>query len=170
MSRLTGHPEDSRDLQRLADLIRARNANETAISRITGGPAHPSHIAKYIASRIFDIELARRANNPGSSGRFRSGASRGNRNGSGIREPRNARLGNFVLTCTSCSQAPSLRLRLPGEPSVLGASGRSSCSKPSPCSQRLASVASRWATPPAFAKRTGRAPASIRPRTGGRWD
>jgi len=73
MSRLTGHPEDSRDLQRLADLIRARNANETAISRITGRPAHPSHIAKYIASRIFDIELARRANNPGSSGRFRSG-------------------------------------------------------------------------------------------------
>ena len=61
------------DLQRLAELIRARNATEVEITRIIDRPAQIGHIGEYIASRVFDIVLERSAVNPGSDGRFSSG-------------------------------------------------------------------------------------------------
>ena len=67
------NPNDSADLQRLAHLIRERNANEVAITRIVGRPAQLGHIGEYIASRIFDIELEQDATHRGSDGHFRSG-------------------------------------------------------------------------------------------------
>ena len=66
------YPTDGSDLQRLAELIHARNANEAAITGIIGRPALLGHIGEFIASRIFDIELEKSATNPGSDGRFRS--------------------------------------------------------------------------------------------------
>ena len=67
------YPTDGSDLQRLAELIHARNANEVAITGIVGRPAQLGHIGEYIASRIFDIELEQDATHPGSDGQFRSG-------------------------------------------------------------------------------------------------
>ena len=61
------------DLQLLADLLRARNANEVEITRIIDRPAQLGHIGEDIASRISDIALERSAVHPGSDGRFRSG-------------------------------------------------------------------------------------------------
>ena len=66
------YPTDGSDLQRLAELIHARNANEAAITGIIGRPALLGHIGEFIASRIFDIELEKSATNPGSDGQFRS--------------------------------------------------------------------------------------------------
>ena len=51
------NPNNAAGLERLADLIRERNANEVAITRIVGRPAQLGHIGEHIASRIFDIEL-----------------------------------------------------------------------------------------------------------------
>ena len=67
------NPNNAADLQGLADLIRERNANEVAITRIVGRPAQLGHIGEYIASRIFDIELEQDATHRGSDGHFRSG-------------------------------------------------------------------------------------------------
>ena len=62
-----------RDMEDLAHLLIARNANEIGITRIIGRPAQLGHIGEFIASRIFDIELEESAVHPGSDGRFRSG-------------------------------------------------------------------------------------------------
>ena len=61
------------DIEQLAELIRVRNANEVAISRIIGRPAQIGHIGEYIASKIFGIELEDSAVHPGSDGRFIDG-------------------------------------------------------------------------------------------------
>ncbi len=61
------------DIEQLAELVRARNANEVAISRIIGRPAQIGHIGEYIASKIFGIELEDSAVHPGSDGRFIDG-------------------------------------------------------------------------------------------------
>lgn len=61
------------DLERLAELIRARNANEVDIARVIGRPALLGHLGEYIASRIFNIKLHDTAVHPGSDGCFRAG-------------------------------------------------------------------------------------------------
>lgn len=66
-------PDSISDLQRLASLIRARNANEVEITRMIDRPARIGHVGEYIASRIFDIALEDSAVHPGSDDRFRSG-------------------------------------------------------------------------------------------------
>ena len=62
----------ARDLAQLADLIRMRNENEVAITRVVGRPALLGHIGEYIASQVFDIALAPNATNPAIDGWFRS--------------------------------------------------------------------------------------------------
>ena len=61
------------DLKLLADLIRARNANEVEIARVIDRPAQLGHVGEYIASRIFDIVLEQSAVHPAGDGRFRTG-------------------------------------------------------------------------------------------------
>ena len=61
------------DLQRLAGLLRARNANEVEITDVIGRPAQLGHIGEYIAGQIFDVALEQSAVHPGSDGRFRGG-------------------------------------------------------------------------------------------------
>ena len=61
------------DLQRLAGLLRARNANEVEITDVIGRPAQLGHIGEYIAGQIFDVALEQSAVHPGSDGRFRAG-------------------------------------------------------------------------------------------------
>ena len=63
---------DLPELRALAELIRRRNENEVAISRVIRRPALLGHIGRYVASQIFDIALGP-ANQKGMSGRFRSG-------------------------------------------------------------------------------------------------
>ena len=60
-------------LARLASLIRYRNAVENEMAAIMGRPAHPGHIGEFVASKIFDIELAKSAVNKGSNGHFTTG-------------------------------------------------------------------------------------------------
>ena len=62
------------DLQRLAGLLRARNANEVAITQVIGRPAQLGHVGEYIAGRIFDVVLEQSAVHAGSDGRFRAGS------------------------------------------------------------------------------------------------
>ncbi len=66
------------DIEQLAELVRARNANEVAISRVIGRPAQIGHIGEYIASKIFGIKLEESAVHPGSDGRFIDGPLAGN--------------------------------------------------------------------------------------------
>jgi len=66
----TGHDQG---LERLAELIRQRNATEEEISRIIGRPAQIGHIGEYIASRIFGITLSRSATEEGIDGVFGDG-------------------------------------------------------------------------------------------------
>ncbi|MBM3470334.1 MAG: hypothetical protein FJX73_06035 [Armatimonadetes bacterium] len=61
------------DLERLAKPIRKRNATEEEICRIVGRPAQIEHIGEHIASKIFDITLARSAAQEGIDGVFASG-------------------------------------------------------------------------------------------------
>jgi hypothetical protein len=60
-------------LEELAKLIAKRNVICTEIARIVDRPAFDSHIAAYIASEIFSIELHVSASNKGFDGRFRNG-------------------------------------------------------------------------------------------------
>ena len=64
----------STDLEHLADLIRKRNENEVAITRVIDRPALLGHIGEYIASQVFNIALAPNAANPRIDGWFRSPA------------------------------------------------------------------------------------------------
>ncbi len=61
------------DIEHLADLVRVRNANEVAISRIIGRPAQVGHVGEYVASTIFGINLEDSAVHPGSDGVFTDG-------------------------------------------------------------------------------------------------
>lgn len=60
-------------LQRLSALLKQRNAIEGQIAAIIGRPAHPGHIGEFVASRIFNIDLAESAVNKGSDGHFFTG-------------------------------------------------------------------------------------------------
>jgi hypothetical protein len=61
------------DLEKLAALLRERNAISQSITEIIGRPAQPGHIGEWIASKVFDIELEPSAVTKGIDGRFRSG-------------------------------------------------------------------------------------------------
>ena len=61
------------DIELLADLIRVRNANEVAITRIIGRPAQIGHLGEYIASKVFGIKLEESAVHAGSDGVFING-------------------------------------------------------------------------------------------------
>jgi hypothetical protein len=61
------------DLERLAELLRRRDDMDEQIAAVTGRSARPGDIGEYIASVVFDIELAATAVQAGYDGRFRSG-------------------------------------------------------------------------------------------------
>lgn len=61
------------DLHGLASFIKIRNVVDEEIARTIGRPAHPGHIAEYIAAAIFDIQLEVAANTKAVDGQFRSG-------------------------------------------------------------------------------------------------
>ena len=60
-------------IQRLASLIKQRNAVEEEIAAIIGRPAHSGHIGEFVAARIFDIELVESASHKGIDGHFTRG-------------------------------------------------------------------------------------------------
>jgi len=62
------------DLHGLASFIKIRNVVDEEIARTIGRPAHPGHIAEYVAAAVFDIELEQAANSRAIDGRFRSEA------------------------------------------------------------------------------------------------
>ena len=64
---------DESNLQHLARLLRKRNANEVAITRVIGRAALLGHIGEYIASQIFYVDLGQSAVQPGIDGHFKSG-------------------------------------------------------------------------------------------------
>jgi hypothetical protein len=59
-------------LLQLAELLRIRNELDARISQVTGRSARPGDVGEFIASRVFDIELAATATQAGYDGRFRS--------------------------------------------------------------------------------------------------
>lgn len=61
------------DLERLSFLIRLRNMVDQEMATVLGRPASPGNLGEFIASRIFDIELAKSGVNPGHDGVFLSG-------------------------------------------------------------------------------------------------
>ena len=60
-------------LDRLAKLIREKNRLDEEISSITGRPGLIGHLGEYIASRLFDIELAESATQKSFDGYFTKG-------------------------------------------------------------------------------------------------
>ncbi|NPV08443.1 MAG: hypothetical protein HPY83_10860 [Anaerolineae bacterium] len=66
-------PSSSEDLERLAEVIRARNAIETEIAAITGRPAQLGHVGEYMAPRVFGIDLVESASQRSIDGYFRQG-------------------------------------------------------------------------------------------------
>src|SRR5262245_12005509 len=61
------------DLERLAELIRARNRIDSELAVLITRPALCGHVGEYIAAAIFDIALERSAAHKGSDGRFNAG-------------------------------------------------------------------------------------------------
>lgn len=60
-------------LDALAALLRTRNAINDEIVRLIGRPASTGNLGEFIASRVFDIELAKSGVNSGNDGVFASG-------------------------------------------------------------------------------------------------
>lgn len=60
-------------LKQLAALIAKRNAIGTDIARVISRPAFDGHIAEFVASEVFGIDLHGSASNMGFDGRFREG-------------------------------------------------------------------------------------------------
>lgn len=64
---------NAEQIERLARLIRDRNAIDDEIAGIVGRPAEKGHVGEYIAANIFGIELAESAVQAGYDGYFREG-------------------------------------------------------------------------------------------------
>jgi hypothetical protein len=62
------------ELDRLAELIRQRNAIDSEIAAIIGRPAHAGHIGEYVAAAIFQIDLHASAVTKTHDGYFRGGS------------------------------------------------------------------------------------------------
>jgi len=65
------------ELRELAKLIKQKNELEKKISEIINRLALTGHVGEFIASRVFDIELAKSAAEPLIDGYFRSGNLKG---------------------------------------------------------------------------------------------
>ena len=63
----------SHELQRLASIIKRRNAIGDEIVAIIGRPDHPGHLGEYVASRVFGIRLPESAVTKGIDGHFTAG-------------------------------------------------------------------------------------------------
>ncbi len=61
------------ELQRLASIIKRRNAIDDEIATIIGRPSLSGHLGEFVASRIFGIRLAESAVTKGIDGRFAEG-------------------------------------------------------------------------------------------------
>jgi hypothetical protein len=64
-------------LESLAKLINQRNRINTEISQLIGRPASSGHIGKYIASKIFNVQLRKSASIKGFDGVFTDGDIKG---------------------------------------------------------------------------------------------
>ncbi len=60
-------------MRRLAALIKERNRTDAEIAGVIGRPAHPGHIAEFVAAEIFGIELLESASHKGIDGHFVGG-------------------------------------------------------------------------------------------------
>lgn len=60
-------------LQRLASLVKQRNAVDREIAQILGRPALPGHFGEFVASVIFGIALTDSASQKGIDGHFTDG-------------------------------------------------------------------------------------------------
>jgi hypothetical protein len=65
---------DVGDLERLAELVRVKNAADQEIARLIGRPCQAGHVGEWIAAAVFDIALHESATTAASDGIFRSGA------------------------------------------------------------------------------------------------
>ena len=70
-------PSEERDIERVAELLRARNEIDAQLATIVGRPAEKGHVGEWIAARLFDIDLSATATQAGFDGRFRSGPEAG---------------------------------------------------------------------------------------------
>jgi hypothetical protein len=64
--------DQDEQLGKIAGLLRSRNSIDEEIAEIIQRPMASGHLGEWVASRIFDIELAAVAVEPGFDGRFRS--------------------------------------------------------------------------------------------------
>ena len=62
-----------RDLERLANLIKARNSVDLRIAGLIGRPATLGHVGEFIASKVFHIVLVESASQKGIDGYFADG-------------------------------------------------------------------------------------------------
>jgi hypothetical protein len=62
------------ELHRLAELLRLRDDVDARVAHLTGRSARQGDVGEFIASKIFDIDLATIATQAGYDGRFHSGA------------------------------------------------------------------------------------------------
>lgn len=70
---MTANTNAEADLHRLASLFKLRNDIDNQIASLIDRPASIGHLGEYIASAIFDIDLATSAVNKGHDGVFRTG-------------------------------------------------------------------------------------------------
>lgn len=61
------------DLERLAELIQAKNSADLAIARLIGRPCAPGNIGEFVAARVFGIRLVQSGSHPGYDGTFEAG-------------------------------------------------------------------------------------------------
>ncbi|MGI8999101.1 MAG: hypothetical protein ACR2GO_05275 [Candidatus Limnocylindria bacterium] len=59
------------DLERLSFRVRLRNMIDQEMATVLGRPPSPGNLGEFIASKVFDIELAPTGVNPGHDGEFR---------------------------------------------------------------------------------------------------
>lgn len=74
---MIGKSTTEADLRRLASLFKRRNEIDHQIAALIDRPASIGHLGEYIASSIFDIELATSAVNKGHDGVFKTGPQAG---------------------------------------------------------------------------------------------
>ena len=67
------HAGRMQEVERVAELLRQRNAIDAEIARITDRPMAAGHLGEWLASRIFGIKLEPNAANPGIDGAFSTG-------------------------------------------------------------------------------------------------
>lgn len=61
------------DLERLAELIQAKNSADLAIARLIERPCAPGNIGEFVAAKVFGIRLTQSGSRPGCDGTFEAG-------------------------------------------------------------------------------------------------